>query len=307
MLKRHPSKMILEGEELLIPKVQCKFHANYISLSSTSRKINFNIICPIPSVNLESEEYLDIYLNKLPDFFRGEKVYYYEGYSFSSTNFSLLNKNFTVTRGSVEIDYLSIRTFSVDLELTLQDSAGKEYECKLFLYPLVDKVTAYSDYISYPNIVAPKVIYCDTKKEKNISNSKPIEELSLDDFTSSIIWEWDLENEHLIGQDETWVKPSLFKNIFEMNGEEGFVKGKIWFDRTRYYQCIFNIAVNTQANQIIIFDGAVYVEEHYISLEDFIKTFIKKQESIIGFELQESLYQKKLSVRDVGAPIELTF
>ena len=40
-----------------------------------------------------------------------------------------------------------------------------------------------------------------------MSKSKPVDELTLEDFKESPIWEWAIDEEENDEQDETWVRP----------------------------------------------------------------------------------------------------
>lgn len=52
-----------------------------------------------------------------------------------------------------------------------------------------------------------------------MSKSKPVDELTIEDFKESSIWEWAIDEEENEDQDETWVRPSETKNFTEeLNG-----------------------------------------------------------------------------------------
>ncbi|MCU4965172.1 hypothetical protein P5800_23650, partial [Bacillus paranthracis] len=63
MLKREPSKLVIEGNQFYIPWVYCVIQDNCIVVDSKSRKLQFKIVCPTYKTLVE-DDYLDIYLNK---------------------------------------------------------------------------------------------------------------------------------------------------------------------------------------------------------------------------------------------------
>ncbi|MED0982322.1 hypothetical protein P4T48_23105 [Bacillus paramycoides] len=59
-----------------------------------------------------------------------------------------------------------------------------------------------------------------------MSNSKPIDELTIEDLKQNPIWEWALDEEENEECDETWVKPAETINFtVELNGS--IVSGKL--------------------------------------------------------------------------------
>lgn len=52
-----------------------------------------------------------------------------------------------------------------------------------------------------------------------MSNSKPIDKLTIEDLKQNPIWEWALDEEENEERDETWVKPTTTTNFTEeLNG-----------------------------------------------------------------------------------------
>ncbi len=52
-----------------------------------------------------------------------------------------------------------------------------------------------------------------------MSKSKQVDELTIEDFKNSPIWEWAIDEEENEEQDETWVRPSETINFTEeLNG-----------------------------------------------------------------------------------------
>ncbi|MGM2834254.1 hypothetical protein ACS2TZ_36645, partial [Bacillus cereus group sp. Bce025] len=123
MLKREPSKLVIEGNQFYIPWVYCVIQDNCIVVDSKSRKLQFKIVCPTYKTLVE-DDYLDIYLNKYPDFIHKEQSYYYREFIFQESEFNIEGETFTVLNGNIRISYLSIRTFSIAMELELRASNG---------------------------------------------------------------------------------------------------------------------------------------------------------------------------------------
>ena len=98
------------GNQFYIPWVHCVIQDNCIVVDSKSRKLQFKIVCPTYKTLVE-DDYLDIYLNKYPDFIHKEQSYYYREFNFQESEFNIEGETFTVLNGNIRISYLSIRTF----------------------------------------------------------------------------------------------------------------------------------------------------------------------------------------------------
>ncbi|MGH0926039.1 hypothetical protein [Bacillus pacificus] len=304
MLKREPSKLIIEGNQLYIPWVHCVIQDNFIVVDSKSRKLQFKIVCPTYKTLVE-DDYLDIYLNKYPDFIHKEQSYYYREFNFQESKFNIEGETFTVLNGNIRISYLSIRTFSIAMELELRASNGLRTMATLYLYPLIKELVTSERNMYFSNLI-PKIV-----KEAGLlvgsTNGKPIEELSLEDFSFSSIWEWDLENESFEYQDETWVRPSTVKSIFEIDNMDVFIKADLLLkDDNSLYKCILNIDVDQIAQTFSVIEGAVFINEEYIDLRDFLfnpKANIQK----IVFHIQDQTFEKMSPINYRKQQWDLTF
>lgn len=85
MLKREPSKLVIEGNQFYIPWVYCVIQDNCIVVDSKSRKLQFKIVCPTYKTLVE-DDYLDIYLNKYLILFIRNKVITIESLIFKNRN-----------------------------------------------------------------------------------------------------------------------------------------------------------------------------------------------------------------------------
>ncbi|WP_242296789.1 MULTISPECIES: hypothetical protein [unclassified Bacillus cereus group] len=304
MLKREPSKLIIEGNQLYIPWVHCIIQDNCIVVDSKSRKLQFKIICPTYKTLVE-DDFLDIYLNKYPDFIHKEQSYYYREFNFQESEFNIEGETFTVLNGNIRISYLSIRTFSIAMELELRASNGLRTMATLYLYPLIKESVTSERNMYFSNLI-PKIV-----KEAGLlvgpTNGKPIEELSLEDFSFSSIWEWDLENESFEYQDETWVRPSTVKSIFEIDNMDVFIRADLLLkDDDSLYKCILNIDVDQIAQTFSVIEGAVFINEEYIDLRDFLfnpKANIQK----IVFHIQDQTFEKMSPINYRKQQWDLTF
>ncbi|MGR5880339.1 hypothetical protein ACT7CW_17590 [Bacillus pacificus] len=304
MLKREPSKLIIEGNQFYIPWVYCVIQDNCIVVDSKSRKLQFKIVCPTYKTLVE-DDYLDIYLNKYPDFIHKEQSYYYREFNFQESEFNIEGETFTVLNGNIRISYLSIRTFSIAMELELRASNGLRTMATLYLYPLIKESVTSERNMYFSNLI-PKIV-----KEAGLlvgsTNGKPIEELSLEDFSFSSIWEWDLENESFEYQDETWVRPSTVKSIFEIDNMDVFIKADLLLkDDDSLYKCILNIDVDQIAQTFSVIEGAVFINEEYIDLRDFLfnpKANIQK----IVFHIQDQTFEKMSPINYRKQQWDLTF
>ncbi|MCW1241319.1 hypothetical protein [Bacillus pretiosus] len=304
MLKREPSKLIIEGNQLYIPWVHCIIQDNCIVVDSKSRKLQFKIICPTYKTLVE-DDFLDIYLNKYPDFIHKEQSHYYKEFNFQEWEFNIEGETFTVLNGNIRISYLSIRTFSIAMELELRARNGLRTMATLYLYPLIKESVTSERNMYFSNLI-PKVVK-EVGAPVGSTNGKPIEELSLEDFSFSSIWEWDLENESFEYQDETWVRPSTVKSIFEIDNMDVFIKaGLLLKDDDSLYKCILNIDVNQIAETFSVIEGAVFAKEEYIDLRDFLfnpKMNIQK----IAFRIQDQTFEKMSPINYRKQQWDLTF
>ncbi|MED0901550.1 hypothetical protein CN327_00425 [Bacillus cereus] len=289
MLKREPSKLIIEGNQLYIPWVHCIIQDNFIVVDSKSRKLQFKIVCPTYKTLVE-DNFLDIYLNKYPDFIHKDYSYYYKKINFQGSKINIEGQSFEILNGNIQIDYLSIRTFSIEMELELRASNGLRTMATLYLYPLIKESITDERNMYFSNLI-PKVV-----KEVGLPvgsiNGKLIEELSLEDFSVAPIWEWDYENESVDYQDETWVRPSVATNIFEFGNADVHIKADLVLnDEDILYQCILNIGMEQGAQNLSIMEGAVFANEEYIDLRDFLfnpKVNIQK----VAFHIQDQTFEK---------------
>ncbi|PGS29531.1 hypothetical protein COC55_05655 [Bacillus cereus] len=289
MLKREPSKLIIEGNQLYIPWVHCIIQDNFIVVDSKSRKLQFKIVCPTYKTLVE-DNFLDIHLNKYPDFIHKDYSYYYKKINFQGSKINIEGQSFEILNGNIQIDYLSIRTFSIEMELELRASNGLRTMATLYLYPLIKESITDERNMYFSNLI-PKVV-----KEVGLPvgsiNGKLIEELSLEDFSVAPIWEWDYENESVDYQDETWVRPSVATNIFEFGNADVHIKADLVLnDEDILYQCILNIGMEQGAQNLSIMEGAVFANEEYIDLRDFLfnpKVNIQK----VAFHIQDQTFEK---------------
>ncbi|MCC2388966.1 hypothetical protein [Bacillus pacificus] len=304
MLKREPSKLVIEGNQFYIPWVYCVIQDNCIVVDSKSRKLQFKIVCPTYKTLVE-DDYLDIYLNKYPDFIHKEQSYYYREFNFQESEFNIEGETFTVLNGNIRISYLSIRTFSIEMELELKASNGLRTMATLYLYPLIKESVTSERNMYFSNLI-PKIVK-EAGSPVGSINGKPIEELSLEDFSFSSIWEWDLENESFEYQDESWIRPSTVKSIFELDNTDVFIKADLLLeDDDSLYKCILNIDVDQIAQTCSIIEGAVLVNEEYIDLRGFLfnsKMNIQK----IAFRIQDQTFEKMSLINYRKQQWDLTF
>ncbi|EOP57682.1 hypothetical protein IKQ_00632 [Bacillus cereus VDM053] len=304
MLKREPSKLIIEGNQLYIPWVHCIIQDNFIVVDSKSRKLQFKIVCPTYKTLVE-DDFLDIYLNKYPDFIHKDYSYYYKKINFQGSKINIEGQSFEILNGNIQIDYLSIRTFSIEMELELRASNGLRTMATLYLYPLI-KESITDERNNYFSNLIPKVVK-EAGSLVGSTNGKPIEELSLEDFSVAPIWEWDHENESVDYQDETWVRPSVVTNIFEFGNADVHIKADLVLnDEDILYQCILNIGMEQGAQNLSIMEGAVFTNEEYIDLRDFLfnpKVNIQK----VAFHIQDQTFEKMNPINYRGQQWDLIF
>ncbi|PEI96814.1 hypothetical protein [Bacillus toyonensis] len=304
MLKRQTSTLMLEEKKLLISKVVCTIYDNFIVLKAQNRRVQLEFFCPTNKLLVE-DDFLDIYLNIYPDFIRKDYSYYYKEFNFQGSRINIEGKSFEILNGNIQIDYLSIRTFSIEMELELRTNSGLKTMSTLYLYPFIEE-SVRSERNEYFNNLVPQVVK-EVESTMDESIGKPIEELNLEDFSFSSIWEWDLENESFGYQDETWIRPSTVNSIFEMDNMDVFIKADLLLkDEDSLYKCILNIDVDQIAQTFSVIEGAVFVNEEYLDLRDFLfnpKVNIQK----IVFQIQDQTFEKMSPINYRKKQWDLTF
>ncbi|MBK5473056.1 MULTISPECIES: hypothetical protein [Bacillus] len=294
----------IEGNQLYIPRVHCIIQDNFIVVDSKSRKLQFKIICPTYKTLVE-DDFLDVYLNKYSDFIHKEQSHYYKEFNFQEWEFNIEGETFTVLNGNIRISYLSIRTFSIAMELELRARNGLRTMATLYLYPLIKEAVTDEINMYFSNLI-PKIVK-EAGSLVGSTNGKPIEELSLEDFSFSSIWEWDLENESFEYQDETWVRPSTVKSIFEIDNMDVFIKADLLLkDDDSLYKCILNIDVDQIAETFSVIEGAVFINEEYIDLKDFLFNPKVNTQKIV-FYIQDQGFEKMSPINYRKQQWDLTF
>ncbi|PAE39014.1 hypothetical protein [Bacillus sp. 7884-1] len=117
-----------------------------------------------------------------------------------------------------------------------------------------------------------------------MSKSKPVDELTIDDFKESPIWEWAIDEEENEDQDETWVRPSETNNFTEeLNGS--IVSGKLsTIDGDKFpMMCSLDI----EDDEVIISSVVFYnkKEDEYYALEEVVKKIILPLSINIGLKI----------------------
>ncbi|MGE6536292.1 hypothetical protein [Bacillus luti] len=103
-----------------------------------------------------------------------------------------------------------------------------------------------------------------------MSNSKPIDKLTIEDLKRNPIWEWALDEEENEERDETWVKPATTTNFTEeLNGS--IVLGELLLNNGKKFPMMCEISVE---NDDALISSVVYyneIENEYIAIEDIAK------------------------------------
>ncbi|HZH61138.1 MAG TPA: hypothetical protein VEY70_16560 [Metabacillus sp.] len=103
-----------------------------------------------------------------------------------------------------------------------------------------------------------------------MSISKPVDELTLEDFNESPIWEWAIDKEENEGQDETWVRPSETKNFTEeLNGS--IVSGELSTNDDEKFPMMCSLDI--EDDEVFISSVVFYNkrEDEYYALEEVVK------------------------------------
>ncbi|MBT2638605.1 hypothetical protein [Bacillus sp. ISL-39] len=103
-----------------------------------------------------------------------------------------------------------------------------------------------------------------------MSKSKPVDELTIEDLREYPIWEWAIDEEENVEQDETWVRPAETKNFTEeLNGS--IVLGELAINNGDKYPMMCNLDIEDE--EVIISSVVFYndKQDEYYALEDMIK------------------------------------
>ena len=103
-----------------------------------------------------------------------------------------------------------------------------------------------------------------------MGKSKPVDELSIEDFKESTIWEWSIDQEENKDQDETWVRPSETNNFTEeLNGS--IVSGELTTNNGDKFPVMCGLDI--EDNEVIISSVVFYnkKEDEYYALEEVVK------------------------------------
>jgi hypothetical protein len=131
-----------------------------------------------------------------------------------------------------------------------------------------------------------------------MGKSKPVDELTIEDFKKSPIWEWAIDEEENEDQDETWVKPSKSKNFTEeLNGS--IVSGEITTNNGEKFPMMCSLDVE---DETVLVSSVVYYdnkEEEYYSLEESIKKIDLPLSINIGLKFNGKQKQLEFTVNKV--------
>jgi hypothetical protein len=101
------------------------------------------------------------------------------------------------------------------------------------------------------------------KMRPTLKTRKPIDQLTVDDFTAFPIWEFAIDEEDVEGRDETWVRPvdarTVRKGLWSLSVAALF--------RTRSGMSIPGFVGVTTANGIELEGGVLLSDHHYIVID----------------------------------------
>jgi hypothetical protein len=99
-------------------------------------------------------------------------------------------------------------------------------------------------------------------------NSKPIDELTIDDLKNYKIWQWALDEEENEAQDETWVTPAATDN-FTSDLNRSIVLGTIYINANQTMPIMCSLDVTT--HEVSIDSVIVYKKEGDAAFQQMIK------------------------------------
>jgi hypothetical protein len=131
-----------------------------------------------------------------------------------------------------------------------------------------------------------------------MGKSKPVDELTIEDFKKSPIWEWAIDEEKNEDQDETWVKPSKSKNFTEeLNGS--IVSGEISTNNGEKFPMMCSLDVE---DDTVLVSSVVYYDnnkDEYYSLEESVKRIDLPLSINIGLKINGKQKQLEFTANKV--------
>ncbi len=211
MFKREPSKVFMNEEQLLLMKVTMQVHPGFLLITGRTGQNEVRLIVPKTFALVEEHQYRLILNNNDFDDFEDGPVYSYSGENvFQDSFFRVNNTNYKFHSGFFDLKFPSAKELSISFQ-TLLEKDGTYSKAWFQLHPLLNEIdTCLSfDFSGMKIGSSTRGDYPENEVPALSNNSKPISEITLDDFEESPIWIFDFENEGLQHHDETWITPWL--------------------------------------------------------------------------------------------------
>lgn len=211
MFKREPSKVFMNEEQLLLMKVTMQVHPSFLLITGRTGQIEVRLIVPKTFALIENHCYRLILNENESDESEDPSVYsYYGGNVFQDSFFKVNNTNYKFHSGFFDLNFPSAKELYISFQALLEKDST--YSKAWFqLHPLLNEIdTGLSfDFSGMKVGLSTRGDYSKYEVPSLSNNSKPISEITLEDFEEYPIWIFDFENEDSPCQDETWITPWL--------------------------------------------------------------------------------------------------
>lgn len=215
MFKRQPSKVFMKENQLLIMKVVLQVHQNFLLISAKSAHIEIRLIIPKNFDLIENHRYKLILNDSDFDEAENESIYSYHGRNvFHDSFFKVKNYRYNFHSGIFKLNFPSFREISISFQALLEKD-GIYTKAWFRLNPIITEVETalHLDFSDVKTGMSTEEYMEEREGTVTLHRSKSISEMNLLDFEEFPIWIFDLENERLENQDETWVTPWLEEGI----------------------------------------------------------------------------------------------
>ena len=131
-----------------------------------------------------------------------------------------------------------------------------------------------------------------------MGRSKPVDELTIEDFKDNPIWEWAIDEEENEEQDETWVSPSETQNFTEeLNGS--IVSGELSTNDGEKFpmMCSLDIEDDEAFISSVVFYNKR--EDEYYALEEVVKKIQLPLSINIGLKINEKNQPLKFTANKI--------
>lgn len=266
MFKREPSKVFMNEEKLLLMKVTMQVHPGFLLITGRTGQNEVRLIVPKTFALVEEHQYRLILNNNDFDDSEDGPVYSYSGENvFQDSFFRVNNTNYKFHSGFFDLKFPSAKELSISFQALLEKD-GTYSKAWFQLHPLLNEIdTGLSfDFSGMKIGSSTRSVYSENEVPTLSNNSKPISEITLEDFEEYPIWIYDFENEDSPGQDETWITPWLDTEI----PQDDFITVVSTYMGDKKFEGIANLMLVNQ--EVDLYSLDIEIADQLVTLEELL-------------------------------------